>query len=163
LRASLKWSLAAAALAWAQPKPPEQPIPYSHKKHLAIGLQCKNCHTNPDPGETMGIPAASVCMECHKSVRADSPAIQKLAKFHQEGRHQDGKDVPWVRVYRIPAYVFFSHRAHAESGAKCSACHGDVAQRDALFKETDISMGGCMNCHRQNKASNDCSYCHEPK
>ena len=84
------------------PAPPKQPVPYSHKQHLALGLQCKNCHTNPDPGETMGIPATSICMECHKSVRADSAAIRKLAKFHQ-----DKAEVPWVRVYRIPGYVFF--------------------------------------------------------
>ena len=150
--------LSVAALLLSQQQAPEQPVPYSHKKHLAMGLQCKSCHANPDPGETMGIPATSVCMECHKSVRPDSAAIRKLAKLHQ-----DKAEVPWVRVYRIPGYVFFSHRAHLESGAKCATCHGDVSQRDVLAKEGDISMGGCMDCHRRNKASNDCVYCHEPK
>ncbi|MBM3736715.1 MAG: hypothetical protein FJW39_13115 [Acidobacteria bacterium] len=151
-------ALVAALFQASPPPPPEQPIPYSHKKHLALGLQCANCHTNPDPGETMGLPSTSVCMGCHKTVRADSPAIRKLA-----GYHQDKVEVPWARVYRIPSYVFFSHRAHGEAGAKCATCHGEVSQRDMLFKETDISMGGCMNCHRRNKASNDCTYCHEPK
>jgi hypothetical protein len=140
------------------PAPPAQPLPYSHKKHLALGLACKNCHTSPDPGETMGIPPTSVCMGCHKTVRTGSPAIQKLSKYHE-----DGEEIQWVRVYRIPSYVFFSHKAHADAGAKCETCHGPVATREALFKETDISMGGCMNCHRLNKASNDCAFCHEPR
>ncbi len=142
----------------APAKAPEQPIPYSHKKHLAMGLKCKMCHTNPDPGEAMGFPQVATCMGCHRSVKTDSPHIRKLAK------HAAEKTGPaWVRVYRIPTYVFFSHRAHTEAGAKCETCHGPVATRDVLWKETDISMGGCMDCHRRNKASVDCAYCHEAK
>jgi hypothetical protein len=66
-----------------------------------------------------------------------------------------------VRIYQIPSYVAFSHKTHLETGAKCVKCHGDVAQRDVLTKEGDISMGACMTCHRENKASNDCGFCHE--
>ncbi|MFN7923804.1 MAG: cytochrome c3 family protein [Bryobacteraceae bacterium] len=142
----------------APPKAPEQPVPYSHKKHLAMGLQCKNCHTNEDPGEMMGFPPVTTCMGCHKSVKTDSPHIKKLAA------HAEEKSEPvWVRVYRIPSYVFFSHRAHTEAGAKCEKCHGPVKDRDVLAKEVDVSMGGCMSCHQQNKASNACNFCHEPR
>ena len=91
-------------------------------------------------------------------MKTDSPHIQKLAKHAA-----DQTEPPWVRVYRIPAYVFFSHKAHLETGVKCEACHGPVATREALWKETNISMGACMDCHRQNKASIDCTYCHEPR
>jgi hypothetical protein len=135
-----------------------QPIPYSHKTHLALGLQCKNCHTNPDPGEMMGFPATKTCMGCHATVKTDSPAIQKLAQFAK-----DQKPVPWVRIYQIPGYVYFSHRAHQEAEANCQTCHGPVAQRETITKEVDISMGACMDCHRKNKASIDCTYCHEQK
>lgn len=138
-------------------KPVEQPIAYSHKQHLALGLKCQECHTMPDPGERMGIPAASKCMTCHQSVKAESPEIQKLKTFIDQKRA-----VPWVRVYQIPSYVAFSHQAHLETGAKCQTCHGDVAQRAQLWREVDISMGGCMDCHRATKASLDCNYCHEP-
>ena len=62
-------------------EPPVQPIPYSHKQHLALGLKCANCHEMPDPGEMMGIPAVSKCMTCHQAVKKDSPAIQKLSFF----------------------------------------------------------------------------------
>jgi len=137
---------------------PVQPIPYSHKQHIALGLKCKTCHEMPDPGETMGIPAASKCMGCHQSVKKDSPAIQRLASYAAQNR-----PVPWVRVYEIPSYVSFTHKAHLESGANCETCHGPVAQRDQLWRETDIKMGGCMNCHRLHKASLDCAYCHEPR
>ncbi|MGH9438607.1 MAG: cytochrome c3 family protein, partial [Terriglobia bacterium] len=59
--------------------PPVQPIPYSHKTHLALGLTCATCHTNPDPGRLMTFPATSTCMQCHVAVAKDKPAIQKLA------------------------------------------------------------------------------------
>ena len=137
-------------------KGPEQPLPYSHKTHLSQGLKCKDCHENKDPGEAMGIPATAKCMACHLGIKKESPHIQKLAEMHAGKR-----PVPWLRVYQIPGYVYFSHRVHLEIGADCKTCHGEVAQRDRLFKEGNISMGGCMDCHRMKKASNDCSYCHD--
>lgn len=144
------------ALAGVAANPPEQPIPYSHKTHVALGLKCAGCHTMPDPGELMTFPAESTCMSCHKAVKKESPHIGKLAAFAR-----DRKPVPWERVYRIPSYVFFSHKAHLETGASCEKCHGNVAERDRLAKEGDISMGACMDCHRANKASNDCTFCHQ--
>lgn len=152
------WTLAPAADNPPAPRPPRQPVPYSHKLHLAMGLACKNCHTNPDPGEMMGIPTVKVCMGCHKTIKTDSPHIQKLA------RHAEEKTEPeWARVYQIPSYVFFSHRVHTAWGAKCETCHGPVATRDALWREVSIAMGNCMDCHRTNKASNDCTFCHEAR
>ncbi|MBI4910133.1 MAG: cytochrome c3 family protein [Acidobacteria bacterium] len=106
----------------------------------------------------MGIPEVKVCMGCHQSVKKDSPHIEKLAGFAKQNRQ-----VPWVRVYQIPSWVYFSHKAHGEAGAKCETCHGPVKERDVLFKETNINMGGCMECHEKNKASNDCAFCHMPK
>ncbi|MGH9660594.1 MAG: cytochrome c3 family protein, partial [Bryobacteraceae bacterium] len=142
------------ALAAQAPPPstrpaPVQPIPYSHKQHIAAGLQCRNCHEIPEPGDFAGIPATSKCMTCHTVVKKDSPAIEKLAAYHR-----DGRPVPWARVYRIPDYVFFSHKEHlARSGATCETCHGPVAERDVMRREKDISMQGCMECHRTKSAS----------
>lgn len=140
------------------PPTPVQPIPFSHKQHIALKLKCKMCHANPDPGESMGIAAASVCMSCHSTIKANSPAIQKLAGYAAQNR-----DIPWVRVYEIPAYVDFSHKTHLAAGATCETCHGKVEERDVLFRETNISMGACMDCHRQHKAPIDCTSCHEDK
>lgn len=141
------------------PPPPDQPIAYSHKKHVGdLKLKCNTCHVNADPGEMMGIPQASTCMKCHASVKTDSPEIQKVAEFAKSAR-----PIRWARVYEIPTYVSFSHRAHLESGNTCQECHGQVAEREKLFREADITMGGCMNCHRMKNASNDCSFCHEAR
>ncbi len=141
------------------PTPREQPIPYSHKHHAGtLQLQCTFCHENKEPGELMGIPAAAKCMGCHKSVKTDSPHIQKLAGFNEQKR-----PVPWVRIYQIPSYVFFSHKAHLTAGATCAECHGAVAEREVLRKEVPVNMGTCMECHQKRKASNDCTFCHEQR
>jgi len=138
---------------------PEQPIPFSHQVHAGtLKLQCKMCHPNPDPGEMMTIAGASKCMQCHSTIKTDSPAIQKLAAAAKNER-----DIKWTRVYQIPAYVSFSHRIHVAAGNACADCHGKVAERSQLFREADISMGGCMNCHRIKKVSIDCTFCHEPQ
>jgi hypothetical protein len=121
-----------------------------------LKLQCKMCHANSGLGESMGTAAASVCMQCHSAIKADSPAIQKLA-----ASAKNGTEIKWARVYEIPSYVNFSHKSHLEAGSKCADCHGDVTARDALFREADISMGGCMNCHRAKKVSIDCTLCHD--
>jgi hypothetical protein len=137
---------------------PQQPIPFSHKQHAGtLKLQCKMCHPNPPPGESMTIAPASTCMQCHSAIKADSPSIQKLAQFAKESQ-----PVPWVRVYQIPSYVDFSHRKHLAAGNTCDECHGKVAERDQLSREGDITMGGCMKCHQAKKVSIDCSFCHEP-
>ena len=149
-------ALSQAPAALPQSEPPAQPLPYSHKTHVGLGLKCKECHANPEPGELMTFPATSKCMACHQTVKKDSEAIQRLAEFAK-----NSKPVPWARVYQVPGFVFFSHRVHTEAGATCEQCHGPVAQRDALWKEADTSMGSCMECHRVHKASNDCSACHE--
>ena len=152
--------LAMAAWILVAQTPPEQPIPYSHKHHVGtVKLQCKFCHENKEPGELMGIPAASKCMGCHKSIKTDSPHIQKLAGFAESNR-----PVPWKRIYQIPAYVFFSHQTHLQGAVnKCADCHGAVETRDALFKEFPTNMGSCMECHQKKKVSNDCTFCHEQR
>jgi len=154
------WMVFTIAFAQRQPPPPPvQPIPFSHKQHAGdLKLNCNMCHANKDPGEIMGVAAATVCMQCHSSVKTNSPAIQKLS-----AAAKDNRPVKWARVYEIPAYVTFSHRTHLSAGAACADCHGQVAQRDQLFREADISMGGCMNCHREKNASNDCTFCHEQR
>ena len=106
----------------------------------------------------MKFPAVSTCMGCHSAVKTESAEIRKIA-----AATASKAELKWVRVYQIPSYVNFSHRSHMETGNKCSECHADVTIRDALFKEGDISMGGCMNCHRLKKASIDCTYCHEER
>src|SRR5262245_31031825 len=150
--------LAAIAQAEKQSPPaPPQPIPFSHKLHAgAQGLKCATCHKNPDPGERMGLASAAMSMQCHEDVKADSPEIQKLADYAKEKR-----EIKWRRDYEIPSYVFFSHRAHLTAGSDCADCHGEVKELEQMYRAKAINMASCVNCHQTNKASTDCTYCHD--
>ena len=134
----------------------EQPIPYSHKKHVAMGLECKGCHTMPGKGEAATFPAEATCMHCHETVKKDSEAIRKLTEYAMKKER-----VPWVRVYKLPEYVWFSHKVHT-AVVKCGECHGDVGARDVVVKEKPIDMNSCMSCHDKHEASNECNLCHNP-
>jgi c(7)-type cytochrome triheme protein len=140
-----------------QASAPVQPIPFSHKQHTAAAsLKCNDCHKPVDIGEIESIPKAKTCMACHQTVKADSSAIRALRAYAESNR-----PIPWVRVYEIPGFVNFSHKVHLDSGASCETCHGPVAERDQLWRETDISMNGCVACHQSRKASANCSICHD--
>ena len=138
--------------------PPLQPIPFSHKQHLGMGvLDCKNCHTMPEPGNFATLPDTGKCMLCHEKILSESPAIQKIAVAHRKSTA-----IAWQPVYRIPDYVFFSHKEHlAQKNTTCQACHGLVQEMDKMRKVKDISMPACMSCHRATMASVECDYCHE--
>jgi len=138
---------------------PTQPIPYSHKTHLAMGIVCKDCHTNPDPGDRMTFPAESKCMTCHMTIAKDRPAIQKLAEYAKSGQ-----PVPWVRVYVLPGWVYWNHRSHLEAEMTCEMCHGKVAEMEVMTRVTDVTkMAGCIECHRKNDADTGCRFCHQDK
>jgi Cytochrome c7 and related cytochrome c/Class III cytochrome C family len=164
--AAILFMMGAAALRSQQPPaqkvartPPVQPIPFSHKTHVAQGLNCKQCHPIPEPGDFATIPKTSFCMGCHASVKKESPHIAKLA-----GLHAENKRVPWVPVYRVPDWVSFSHKRHlAAEGVQCETCHGPVQEREALHRERDISMSACMDCHRARNVSNECLLCHDQR
>lgn len=142
------------------PQPgPAQPIPYSHKTHLALGLKCTDCHANRDPGEQMGIPETNRCMACHVTIAKDKPAIQKLAEFSN-----NKQAVPWIRVYQIASGITWSHRAHLKAGMTCNLCHGDVAKLDVMTRLMNVTtMDGCVGCHKDNQADASCGVCHEGK
>jgi hypothetical protein len=139
------------------PEAPAQPVAFSHKVHAGtLQMPCATCHPNPDPGERMTLPPASLCLQCHGEIKADSPEVVRLKSLTT-----DNREVPWVRVYQIPSYVFFSHRAHLATGSTCADCHGPVAERDRLAREGDVTMAGCINCHAAKSASVDCGFCHQ--
>ena len=136
--------------------PPEQPIPYSHKTHLALGLPCSTCHTNPAPGNLMTFPATTTCMSCHISIATNKPAIQKLAEFSKSRQ-----PIPWVRVYKVLPGVTWTHRKHLDAGMKCQMCHGQVALMDRMSEATSVTtMGVCLKCHTEHGAPTVCSTCH---
>jgi hypothetical protein len=141
------------------PAAPVQPVPYSHKTHIALGFECRQCHVNPEAGRLMTYPPATLCMSCHQAVAADRPSIQKLAALAASGN-----PIPWVRVYAVPDYVFWSHGPHLAAKVSCVECHGPVPERDVIAQETDVvTMLGCRRCHDQRQVFTDCGDCHEPR
>ena len=138
-------------------EPVEQPLPFSHKKHVGLGLKCLDCHGIEDPGDFAGFPSEAKCMACHTAIKTESPHIRKLS-----GAEKTGTPIEWNRVYRMKEFVYFSHDVHhREAGVDCAVCHGDVAARDVLLQERSVGMYACMKCHEQYKAPNDCEVCHD--
>jgi len=159
MRNSLWPRLGVGAVALVLSAQAVQPLPYSHKTHLALGLQCANCHPNPDPGDHMTFAPAATCMGCHSTIAKDRPAIQKLAEYARSK-----EPIPWVRVYSVAAAVYWSHRAHLDAGLHCEDCHGQVAEMDVVTKVKDVTnMQGCVDCHRHKHAETGCEFCHEGK
>jgi hypothetical protein len=137
--------------------PPVQPIPYSHKKHLAQGLNCKDCHTNPEPGKLMTFPGTDKCMLCHAALAKDKPSIKKLAEYAKSKQA-----VPWVRVYTVLPGVAWDHRVHLGAGVKCETCHGQVRELEAMSEVTSVTtMYSCLHCHEMNQAKTACDTCHK--
>ena len=138
---------------WAQ----EQPIEFPHNKHMEKGLECIDCHITVDSQAEAGIPSVRKCMLCHQNVATDGPGVQLLRQYAEKKR-----EVPWVRVYKfeVSAHAQFRHAPHVRAGVECAACHGDVSRMTVVTKQVNHTMGTCLTCHRQNKASEDCAACH---
>jgi hypothetical protein len=134
-----------------------QPIAYTHKVHLANGMQCTDCHVGVDQGPDARIPSVNFCMTCHQVIATDKPEIKKLAAYSARG-----EDIPWQRVYGFEpsAHVKFDHAPHIRTGVDCSVCHGDMRTQTVAERKVDHTMGFCVECHRQHSASIDCVTCH---
>jgi hypothetical protein len=140
----------------ANPAGPAQPIPFSHKLHMALGLQCSSCHQNSDPGIMMTLPTTAKCMSCHKTIARNLPPIKKLAAYAKSG-----KPIPWVRVYVLLHGVNWTHRKHLEAGVQCETCHGPVTQMVVMREATSVTaMSTCIKCHMMNNAPTTCQTCH---
>jgi hypothetical protein len=141
----------------SQPAAKAQPIPFSHKVHAQFVVDCLYCHAVEVSGREMTYPAEAQCMQCHATIKADSAPIRTLAEFYQQK-----KPMPWVRIYEVSDYVFFSHRVHFKRAKiGCQVCHGRVAERDTLSKEKPTSMQSCVDCHKLKQAPVNCRACHE--
>jgi hypothetical protein len=135
-----------------------QPIPFSHKLHSQFVRDCFACHEMPKSGSSMAYPPEEKCVDCHRAIKTDSPFVKKLAEYYEQK-----KSVPWVPIYRVPDYVYFSHKVHFKNARiACEACHGPVAERDIITKEKATTMVACMDCHRDRGAPVRCNTCHNP-
>jgi cytochrome c2 len=153
---------------------PEQPIYYSHKVHAGINqINCLYCHGSAWESKHAAIPSINICMNCHKAISTyekgpqlynekgeeiDGTAeIEKLYKYagFTPGQPWDpskAKPVEWVKIHNLPDHVYFNHSQHVNAGnVACQTCHGNIQEMDVVSQQTDLSMGWCINCHRETK------------
>ena len=123
---------------------PEQPVPYSHALHAGeLGINCRYCHTSVETAAKAAIPPTQTCMNCHAKIRAGS---EKLIPVRES--FATGLPVAWVKVHDLPQYVYFNHSAHVTRGVGCVECHGRVDKMDVVKQVETLSMGWCLDCHR---------------
>jgi hypothetical protein len=178
---------------------PVQPIAYSHRLHAGeLQISCQYCHSGVDKSRHAGIPAMNVCMNCHSGVTAtlaavrqeeeaakrenraaqtiESPELRKLydALALDETLFPISDKTPtpiaWKRVHKLPDFVYFDHRAHIAASVTCGTCHGPIETMERVRQYESLSMGWCVNCHRdanengiagrQVQAPIDCVTCH---
>lgn len=140
---------------------PEQPIAYSHRTHVEVGIQCLFCHDSALRSPVAGIPSVQKCMGCHAVIASDSPAIQEVTGYWERQ-----EPIPWARVNTQPDFVFFSHQPHLGAGLNCETCHGEVGQMEVAQPVVQMDMGWCLDCHLrqpQEKVARltDCLACHK--
>jgi hypothetical protein len=150
---------------------PIQPIHYSHKIHSGDNqIECQYCHSSAKKSKHSGIPSLNVCMNCHENI-ADyngeedlekgytkdfyTNEIKKLYKAvgwdeNSQSYTGDVEPVKWVRIHNLPDFVYFNHAQHVTvAGIDCQKCHGPVEEMEILYQHSPLTMGWCINCHRE--------------
>jgi len=152
---------------------PEQPIYYSHKVHAGVNqINCQYCHIGTYQGKQATLPSVNVCMNCHTAINeykgeplvrengeiVDGTAeIKKLYKYagFTEGQPWDAtkaQPIEWIRIHNLPDHVYFNHAQHVNAGQiACQQCHGEIQNMGEVKQFSDLSMGWCVNCHRETK------------
>jgi menaquinone reductase, multiheme cytochrome c subunit len=123
---------------------PVQPVPYSHALHAGqLGIDCRYCHKTVEETAAAAIPATQICMNCHQKIRAQSAKLIPVRESFATGM-----PVPWIRVHDLPDYVYFNHSAHVRRGVGCVSCHGRIDKMEIVSQEKPLTMGWCLECHR---------------
>ncbi len=129
---------------------PEQPVKFSHEVHVTQNqIDCMYCHHTATHSKSANIPSTDLCMNCHVVVREGTRSgkfeISKVVEAHEEGR-----SIEWIRIHDLPDHVFFSHAQHVGAGKlDCAQCHGKVEEMHVVRQVSDLSMGWCLECHRE--------------
>lgn len=146
---------------------PNQPINFSHKIHAGqYNIQCSYCHTGVERNKNATIPAANICMNCHNSVKTESPEIAKIynavgwdpAKKEYIADYKQ-KPIEWVRIHNLQDFAYFNHSQHYKvAGVECQTCHGQVQEMEKVEQHSKLTMGWCIDCHTTTKVKLDNEY-----
>ncbi len=124
--------------------PVAQPVQFDHRHHVVDdAIDCRYCHANADRGASAGIPSTELCLNCHSQVWNKSPRLEPLRQSYFTG-----KPIAWVRVHRLPDFVYFDHSIHVSKGVGCVSCHGRVDQMPTIEQVAPLTMSWCLDCHR---------------
>jgi hypothetical protein len=122
----------------------EQPVQFSHKHHNGeLGIDCRYCHLHVEDSTFAGIPPTQVCMNCHSQMWKDAPILEPV-----RSSFRTGESLQWTRVHDLADFVYFNHAAHISKGVGCASCHGDVTKMNLTYSVAPLSMGWCLDCHR---------------
>jgi len=123
---------------------PKQPVDYSHKIHAGeLGMDCRYCHVAVEKSSVASVPPTQICMNCHTMVAAESEKLKLVRESWTSG-----KPIEWVRIHKLPQYVYFNHSAHINAGVGCESCHGNIASMDVVHQDKPLNMEWCLDCHR---------------
>jgi hypothetical protein len=121
-----------------------QPVPFSHLHHVGdFGLDCRYCHTGVETSTVAGIPPTHTCMTCHSQLYTQSDMLKPVRTSLA-----DNEPIHWNKVNKLPDYVYFDHSIHIAKGVGCSTCHGAVDRMPLMRQAAPLTMGWCLNCHR---------------
>jgi len=142
--------LGALSIGVEQNYEPVQPIAFSHKQHAGdMKINCNYCHTGAYKSKQSNIPSLNICMNCHTHVtegsRFGKDEIAKVVKAYN-----DGTPIKWVRVHNLPDLAYFNHSQHTTvAGIECQKCHGPIEEMEVVRQHSPLTMGWCINCHRE--------------
>ncbi len=151
-------------------------------------INCLYCHAGAEKSKQAMIPSTNVCMNCHKQINEYSgekdhelatvegkkingtEQIKLLYKYagwdpvakkyitDDKGNIQ-ATPIKWVKIHNLPDHVYFNHAQHVKVGkVQCQRCHGQITEMDEVFQFAPLSMGWCINCHRQTQVQFDNNY-----
>jgi hypothetical protein len=124
--------------------PVAQPVAFSHQLHNGqLGIDCRYCHTSVEVAATANVPPTETCMTCHSQIRVGSPQLAVV-----QTSWDTNAPIAWNRVHRLADFVYFNHSAHINKGVGCSTCHGRLDQMEGIWKNEPMTMGWCLECHR---------------
>jgi hypothetical protein len=123
---------------------PIQPVPFSHRLHAGeLGIDCRYCHNTVERSPKAAVPATETCMNCHRTIASKSEKLELVRSSETTDR-----PIPWVRVHMLPDYAYFDHSVHLAAGVGCVSCHGRIDTMETVRQEKSLSMGWCLDCHR---------------
>lgn len=131
---------------------PKQPIAFSHQLHAGTyEMECQYCHTGVEIGKSANIPSANICMNCHmhiQNVGGKDGISPEIAKIY--AAVDNNQPIEWVRVHNLPDLSYFNHAQHvAVGGLECQTCHGPIEEMEVVYQHSSLTMGWCIDCHRQ--------------